>query len=238
MVGAAAQDYLEVVTVFPEEPPDTSCRPIRVRCSDDATWYLKGSHLGRVPVTEQVVARMALLIGAPVPQVAIVRLGAAEAETLPEEVRPGLYHGSREIPNADVVYWLRSNKTNQSDIAGIDVLFSWAHSGDEQYLLDADDRYFSFDHGAFLPGGPCWDKDSLQTAEAPGRLDMFGRAGVGVEYYRPILERLEALTVEEVAAAVGMHPAEWECTVDDRVALAEYFWSRRGPTLGLFRGQP
>jgi hypothetical protein len=111
--------------------------------------------------TDHVVARIAQLIGAPVPQPDLIFVSRELIEINPEmaHIQPGIAHGSRHL--ADVGERL-DNIThldipeNRTRFALLAVLGAWVFASDRQFIYGTSppQLVYSVDHGHFLPGGP------------------------------------------------------------------------------------
>ncbi len=128
-----------------------------------------------VTVKEYVVARVGRLIGAPVCDVAVVKIPSDIATA---KHPAGLAHGSRDVPGAvNLTGQLthRHDDDNRRRHVGVHALYDWCWGADPQWLYDPADewRLYSHDHGFYLPPG------SADLTEA----DM--KANVGVAHPLP-----------------------------------------------------
>jgi hypothetical protein len=195
----------------------------------------------RVPINEQIVARLGLLVGAPVCTPELVYIPAALAGW---EYRPGVHleegwaHGSLALDSVVETRTLdeRSSDDNARRHAGIWGLHDWVGGADSQWLVRGAEReYFSHDHGHYFPGGPAWTVEGLQAAVTTPY--PFGGTATGLD--GPELERLagviEAATQEEVEGCVAKVPAAWPVTDAELQAVVSFVLDRRQPVAARLR---
>lgn len=187
----------------------------------------------RVPITEQIVARLGRLIEAPVCEPELVLLDGVEGfEFRPgHRVEPGWAHGSLAVDPALEVRELRdrSDDDNRRRHAGLFALHDWLAGDDAQWLYDtaADNAYFSHDHGFYLTG-PDWTEISLgQQIGADFSLTV-DPAGLDPGELTRLAERLEALNKDEIEAEISSLPAGWPVGEGELQAVADFADARRG----------
>lgn len=205
--------------------------------SDERVYYLKGAQLGRMLVSEQVVARIGQALGAPVPEVRILDLprDLVHYDLNMRGFTPGLAHGSLKIDDcANEAGRLHTHTPeNRSRYLLLGVLFGLTVAHDAQFILrDAPPRLvYSVDHGLFLPERGVWRAHDLEHPDlpTPARLDVsiahacnFSPAEI-----RIACEALASLRPEDIAAAVAAPPDSWGILPAERVALAWYLGRRR-----------
>ena len=220
----------------------TASRPVVLRCADGNEWVVKGAQSGKTPVNEQVVCFLGAGIGAPVVETALVYVPQELIAAVPEmsHMQPGVAHGSRLLMGCMDARALRFfNDENRSRYAALHVLYSWADSNDEQvlYQMGSPVLVYSHDHGHFFPGGPDWSVDSLDAGMRPHLKPFFSFCGLEVADYADALAKLERVAPEDIAMAVCHSPLGWACTIDERVALADYLGERVPAVIALFRGR-
>lgn len=197
----------------------------------------------RVPVNEQIVARLGALIGAPVCPVELVRIprdlvGWEIREGTGRHLEEGWAHGSLAVEPAVETRTLtnRSSDDNGRRHAGIYALYDWLGGSDPQWLMvGSDAAYYSHDHGHYFPGGPQWTIESLNGHS--GAVFHLGVSGDGLDAseVRRLAERLEATTEQEIAACLSNIPADWPVRDDELEALAEFIHGRRQPVAQRLR---
>jgi len=133
----------------------------------------------RVPITEQIVGRLATLIRAPACEVELVRVDAiAGWEFRPGTARvgePGWAHGSVAVDPAIETRALehRIDDDNRRRHAGIYALCDWLAGSDVQWLygVEEDNAYYSHDHGYYLTGpdwtGSRWRWGAMRPTRCP-----------------------------------------------------------------------
>lgn len=125
----------------------------------------------RIPITEQVVSRLAGLIGAPTCATQLVDVTPiAGWEFRPGTgrlIEPGWADGSAAVEPVIETRSLdhRTDDDNARRQARIYALCDWLAGGDLQWLccLAEENAYYSHDHGFYLTG-PAWTKTSLAAA--------------------------------------------------------------------------
>jgi hypothetical protein len=202
----------------------------------------------RVPVTEQIVGRIGFLIEAPI---CIVHTIEIPSEFVGWEFRSGrkleagIAHGSKHIDQVADVGGMdrRNNDDNARRHARMMALFDWCWGGDQQGLVALADesRYYSHDHGWYLPPeGPTWDVASLEaTVDAPHEYSA-PKDGITSAIVDEILEKLLAVQRSQLCDALACIPATWPVT-DAELECAGFFLERRAAAVAAriaerFRG--
>jgi hypothetical protein len=206
---------------------------------DDGRRYwlkLRASDQGPlVPVTEQIVARVGSLIGAPTCHV--VRMGITvdhDGTTLSsgKVLHVGVEHASLDVSGA---LWesgtavQRSKDDNARRYVGWMALYDWCWGGDMQFLYDPgnDDQFVSHDHGWYLPPvGSTWTANDMVTfADLPHPLaDPTNHCTLDMAL--ETAGRLRGVTRTDLVDTLVMIPASWSATDDDLEAVG-YFLERR-----------
>lgn len=196
----------------------------------------------RIPITEQIVGRLATLIGAPVCEVALVELDAIVGwEFRPGSgrlVEPGWAHGCVALDPAIETRSLdhRTDDDNRRRHGGIYAACDWLAGSDVQWLygVNEDNAYYSHDHGYYLTG-PDWTQTSLAAGRdadyalsiPPGQLD-------DGELTR-LADALDALTREDIEGELSKLPGSWPVDDSELDAVADFVDHRRGPVAARLR---
>lgn len=197
----------------------------------------------RIPVTEQIVGRLAALIGAPACEVALVKLDAiAGWEFRPGSgrlVEAGWAHGSVAVDPAVETRSLdhRTDDDNRRRHCGIYALCDWLVGSDVQWLygVSEDNAYYSHDHGFYLTG-PEWTAATLAAGrDAPCALSTPPDQLDPGELTR-LADALDRLSRQEIERELSKLPSDWPVTDDDLVVVAEFADHRRGPVAERLRG--
>jgi len=150
---------------------------------------------GRAIFSEQVVALLGRLIGAPVPEVRLVTITAellalVNIDLGGHAAAPGLHHGSCWANGfSDRMDFVRYRDRNREAFAALHLLYSWLQcAGDQQDAVPLDPAFAPLD---------------LLPAE-----------------YGPALDKLEAVAADAIADVVSTPPEEWGISRDDRMAFA------------------
>lgn len=184
----------------------------------------------RVPITEQIVGRAGALIGAPT---CTVRTIAISPDFTGWEFRPGhrleagIAHASLLVEPVVETGTLerRLEDDNALRHAYIIALHDWCWGGDGQWLMAIDDenRYFSHDHGWYLPPeGPGWDTGSLEReVDTPHELPA-SRDGFTSGVVEAVASSLRAVRRDQLATVLSRIPAAWAVS-DDELECVGYF---------------
>jgi hypothetical protein len=194
-------------------------------------------------LSDHFVARLAAVVGAPVPRAVLLEV---PVDMLPADEpieAAGIAHALPFVgPVTDD--GVQHVEGNEARFGALAVLYTWLGTGGtSQYQLSYRRSpgeapvVFSFDHGAFLQPANLWNATSLSFAPAPTAIDAWCmRSGIDAEHLRPSAMRLEDCTLSDVAAAAATLPASWGVTLDEREALCRFAWGRRSATLELVQG--
>lgn len=204
--------------------------------ADDGRRYwcktLNNLQSARVPITEQIVARLGSLIGAPVCEPRLVLVDGIEGfEFRPgRRVEPGWAHGSLAVDPALEIRELR-NRTdddNRRRHAGLFALHDWLAGSDAQWLYDtgADNAYFSHDHGFYLTG-PDWTEMSLAQQTATDCSLGFDTTGLDRNELGRLADQLERLSKAQIEGEISRLPAAWPVGEGELQAVADFAEARR-----------
>jgi hypothetical protein len=213
---------------------ETSARPVLVTCSDGRDYVVKGRNAGRVPVNEQVVARLGRAMGAPVPQVALVDVPEilVEEEPLLSHFSSGLAHGSEVVQDVADSYLIDHIREagNRIRFARLAVLWGWVNLRDRQYLYSETRPYlvYSADHGNSFPRGPEWSRRSLlPRLDAAPDVELADCCRFTPAELSDAHDALASMDNARIARAVAAPPDEWGIDITERVALATYLARQR-----------
>ncbi len=196
-----------------------------------------------VPVTEQIVARLGDLIGAPVCGSALVSLDElAGWEIRPgtgRVVEPGIAHGSVTVEPVIETRELkhRTDDDNKRRHCGLYALCDWLYGGDFQWLRATaeENAYYSHDHGLFLTGWS-WTPETLtsrQNDSVPLTIEPEHLDPDELQRLAEVLEGLERATIEE---AVSGLPASWPVSDEALEAVVGFAEARKIAVAGRLRG--
>jgi HipA-like kinase len=213
----------------------SASNPVVLVCGDTNIEYVvKGRQNGRMIVNEQVVARLGLLLGAPVPHVSIIDVPQNLIDAQPEmkHMPSGGSHGSQVIPNCsdreDCKHVdLAENRERFSKIA---VLYGWVSAGDRQFIyrIDPPNLVHSVDHGHFFPGGPNWNMAQLAGVPAAEcDPNVTTSAKLTLDDLIKAAAPLVGIQDTNIAEVVAIPPDDWPFSLDERAAVAEYLSLRR-----------
>lgn len=212
----------------------SASKPVRLRCEDGRDYVVKCSQAGKIPVNDQVVGRLGLVLGAPVGEVALVEVSADLVNMQPEmqHLSAGVCHGSVFIPHTSEREGLlhTSVTENQQRFALLAVLYGWVGASDHQFIYGNEPPHIvhSVDHGHFFPGGPDWTPESLRGAPEATLDQMIANACLFQPHeLQAAGVQLAAIDDEDIALAVAAADSDWHITEDERIVLAQYLARRR-----------
>lgn len=216
-----------------------------VLADDDRRYWcksLKNFQGPRIPVTEQIVGRLAALIDAPACEVALVKLDAITGwEFRPGSgrvVEAGWAHGSVAVDPAVETRSLehRADDDNRRRHCGIYALCDWLSGSDVQWLygVSEDNAYYSHDHGFYLTG-PEWTPESLTAGrDVPYTLSIPPDQLDQGELTR-LAHAIDGLSPQDIEKELSKLPGDWPVTDDELAAVAEFVNHRRGPVAARLR---
>ncbi|MDX2052567.1 MAG: HipA family kinase [Polyangiaceae bacterium] len=244
LIAAAGQlpPILEAVT-FHFGPWGSASAPVCLKCSDGVFRVLKGQQAGgRMLFNDQVIARLAQRIGAPVPKPALVSLPdvLVKAEARLTHMTAGVCHGLEFLDrHSDRLGVAHTDLTeNRSRFASLAVLYGWAHASDHQqiYPNEPPPYVWSVDHGHFVgPSEPNWTIAILE-ARGPAHVDSVLESGAALtkqELTRAVA-RLGDVSAANLAEDIAAAPAVWGVSAEEKIAFATYMWRRRDDLLRAF----
>jgi hypothetical protein len=196
----------------------------------------------RIPVTEQIVGRLAALIAAPACEVALVRLDAIAGWEFRHGsgrvVEAGWAHGSLAVDTAFETRALehRTDDDNRRRHCGIYALCDWLAGSDVQWLygVSEDNAYYSHDHGYYLTG-PEWTAATLAASrDAPYALSIPPDQLDPDELTR-LADALDDLSRQDIERELSKLPRDWPVADDEFSAVAEFADHRRAAVAARLR---
>lgn len=214
-----------------------------IRADDGSRYWCKALNnpqSRRVPINEQIVARLGARIGVGVctPQLVRITDDLAGWEFRPgHQLEPGWVHGSLAVHGVTETHTLdhRADDDNRRRHAGFVALNDWLTGGDGQWLVcgDEDNMYYSHDHGHYFSAqsGPDWTPETLRNgvdADAP-KLPG-GTDGLDGDELSRLADALEVLTAEEIATELSKLPRDWPVSDEELEAVTVFADARREKT--------
>lgn len=207
-----------------------------VRADDGGRYWCKPLNNGqspRVPINEQIVGRLAGLIGVHVCEPRLVRIVPALAgwEFRPgKHVEEGWAHGSLAVESAVETRQLehRGDDDNARRHAGFFAVYDWLGGADPQWLYSTSESYAYYQHdsGHYL-WGPDWTIETLQ--QRLGQANPLPQSAEGLD--RPELDRLasalDALAREEILDSLANIEAVWPINQAEIEAVIDFANGRR-----------
>lgn len=244
LIASAASLPLEVpkAKTFHKGPWASASKPVCVKCSDGIFRVLKGRQAGgRMLFNDQVVARLAQKIGAPVPKPAIVDLPKVlvDAEPSLKHMTDGLCHGSEFLDGHSDRQGVAHHKldANRSRFALLAILYGWMYATDHQQIYPNTQPHLvvSVDHGHFIGDGPEWTPTVLEQRPVA---QPDGVIVAGASLTRGELSAaarcLTAVAPEDIARSIAAAPDVWGVPMTDRLSCAQYIWRRRNELLAIY----
>lgn len=189
----------------------------------------------RVPCTEQIVGRAAMLIGAPCCAVESVFIPRSIAgwEFRPNvRVERGFAHASAALGAVVEQGGLpgeRAADHNSVRHAGYLALYDWCWGGDPQGLLTlAENRaYYSHDHGWFLPPeGPSWDEAALRASVEAAHELGGDDSGIDRAEVTRLISVLERMRRHDILSVVSSIPRSWPVTNEELECVGAFLECR------------
>lgn len=216
------------------EPRGTSTKPWLIHCSDENSYFVKGKQAGRTRIADYVVAKVAGLICAPVPPVALIHFTQEvldEDPVLKMHFSHGRHYGSqfkegmedsREIKHCNI-------PLNRGRFAALSLLFGWTVAADIQFLYHTDSKLvFSADHGWFFPNGQNWDISSLQNEQTPCvNTQIQFTARLSQPEICQVRDSLRSIQDKDIAKIIKELPTDWSIDQPQKESLLEFLSVRR-----------
>jgi len=190
----------------------------------------------RILITEQVVARAGSLIDAPTCEVRTIDISS---DFKGWEFRPGfaleagVAHASKHVDGVVETRQLsnRHDDDNAARHTAIFALYDWCWGNDPQWLqqLTSENRFFSHDHGWYLPPlGPGWGIDTLTSSVDLAHELLGDRKGISLLHADPVARQLEKVSRDQIAEILLKIPTSWRVT-DEELETLGFFLERRAP---------
>jgi len=203
---------------------------------DDARYWVKplnNLQNPRVCVNEQIIGRLAPRLGTLSPVVRTMRI---RSSFVGWEFRPGhglqegIAHACAEVSGAieSRVLDRREKDDNTQHHAEVTALYDWFFGNDSQWLFNANEqeRCYSHDHGHYFPGGPAWSAANLEAQVDVEQALPYAGGPFPKDVVAIIADRIEAVTRDDIIAALAMIPAPWPVT-DAELETVGFFVERR-----------
>jgi hypothetical protein len=214
------------------------------KASDGEQYWIKvpnGPQGDRVPITEQIVGRAGGIIGACTCGVRSIEIPDSldgwefrAGHTLQEciaHASSAVFQGV-EPPKAQCL-GDRGKDDNAARHVTYFALYDWCWGGDVQGLLDISDdrRFYSHDHGWFLPPeGRSWNVAELEAkVDEPHELPTDG-AGLDFLAVAATAGQLEKVTRSDLEGMLEKIPRDWPVSNDELEAVG-FFLERRAPAV-------
>jgi hypothetical protein len=228
-----ASDQIRALNYDRPPPAGSHASPHAFVCSDGRTYWIKRKAQDGL-IAELVAGRLGAELDA-APKAKPVELSA---DALPENGVAahllGLGVGIADEPSMENFRHINDKapdgnldpaRLDAASVARVIVFQTWIGADDTQILVDLrTGRLLSIDHGSLKVVNALGSAPQLVTA--PGIPADVGRE---TRFIRPIVQRIEQLTDEDLLRAVAGAPddAEWRAAADRRLSIAESLAVRR-----------
>ncbi|QIM19567.1 hypothetical protein G7066_15080 [Leucobacter coleopterorum] len=174
----------------------------------------------RTLIAEVIAHGIGRMLGAPVPDTALVNIPAKLPWTYKDgrQMREGVAHGSLNIPNvieSDDWGTYSRRDDNRRRQARILALWDLCMGVDPQWLhqTTADYSIWSFDHGFWLAGESDWDLVSLRQIGTSAWLYDVEPGVASASALHETADSLNDLSLESIQAIANDVPLDWNTTV-------------------------
>jgi hypothetical protein len=234
-----------ILTLRPKIWPSAS-RPFIARGADKCEYVVKARqadrNIERQMVNDQVVARLGVMMNAPVAKPSLVEISTdlIELSPLHSYIFAGTAHATEFIKDCsdDRELFLHTKEpANRDRFALLCVLYGWVYARDHQFIYRKlkPNLVHSVDHGHFFIGGPDWNIERL-TRTTDVQLDrlLLETCKLTCQELESAVNACLAVTAAQILEAVAAPPTDWGLTIDDRLALVEYLMSRQKQIMAVF----
>lgn len=213
----------------------TASKPALLECDDGHLYVVKGRQNRKMIVSDRLVGLLGALIEAPVGEVILVDVTPSliALERGLAHFAPGISHGNRFIEGCtDREKSLILVEENRPRFAALAILYGWTDPGDRQFIYSKSDPQlvYSVDHGHFFPGSATdWKTMDLDKASNPARPheEFVRAASLTTQDLRAAARPLDQVSNQAIAGVVQSIPDDWPFDDAERVAVAEFFATRR-----------
>ncbi len=185
-------------------------------------------------VTEQIVARIGVAMGAPVVQPALVYVGQDLISNntnifTPSSTYPGIAHATLYVKHCTDSDFGDRLPNNRIGYALLTYLYELACcQTDHQVIINSAKQVLSVDHGECFYNGPDWSIETLQNTPCQCIYESLSEK---IELTRrerdSAIAAVAGITNSQIAEAVAAPPTEWQVDDECRLTLAELLALRR-----------
>jgi hypothetical protein len=209
---------------------------VAVLAKDGRQFVVKRCLLLRGCVNDLVVGLLGNALDAPVAKAGLVYVPQVLIDAhpgmrhLPEGVSYGseMVQGTSDAGGFSFPYC--ELPENRSRYARLAFLYGWVGADDVEvkYRTRSPELVWSVDHDQFFPGRHEWTPETLREEGAPlPYTRILKKCDFTPAEIEAAQRQLAAVSVEAIAAAVAAPPDDWGMTMEERVALAEYLYTRQ-----------
>jgi hypothetical protein len=232
-----------VTAIAPLSPSQAGGSGSFLLLADDQRKYwcktLNNNQGPRIPVTEQIVARLGARVGVAVCRVSLVYIPEdlvgwefVRGQNPPKRLEEGYAHGSVLVEGVTETRTLADRERDENSVrhAGFFALYDWLVGDDPQWLVAGADesRYWSHDHGHYLTS-PNWTQQTLAAALGAAHELAAEHRGLDVSELRRLADALRALESDSIPSLLRGIPLSWPVTDNELDAVVEFADQRRTP---------
>jgi len=183
-------------------------------------------------------------VGAPVPEVVLVRLERSQLKDFSvlaqRRWRSGLQFGTRYLPHSERWDSGRSlaGVHNLDDLPMAALFEAWLYNTDvkNSHVLWMPDieggRLVVTDHGFIFPHGPNWEiEDLIRHTHRFPHINVFHAIAQSVSHpfqFGEALHRIQSVTADQLSDLMASIPSEWPLSSRRRDALIDFLLERQG----------
>ena len=212
----------------------TKSQPFLLECEDNHDYVVKTlDYGGRQLINDQLVARLGILLTAPVgqPELILIPSELINAEYRLQNIQTGLAHGCQWIPNC-IDEWnliATSQPENRLRLVLLATLYGWTMANDHQFLFHRDPPrlIYSVDHGHFFPSPPNWQINDLINSPVAKLDQFFSDCHFTVDELRQAATKLRAISEIQIIQTVASIPVDWSLTIEERIVMINFLVNRQ-----------
>ncbi len=255
LLGSRSDPEEVVVIAEPLNPSqgEGGSGPFPALDSDGRRWWVKPANNlhdrppnsdqeGKLIVTEYVVGSLGPLIGAPICEIAIVRIPEDIADfefVAGRKLESGLAHASLAIEDVKEARPLlyRQQDNNRRRHVGVFALYDWCWGSDDQWLYvhTEEQKLYSHDHGHYLPEGPYWTESGLLQHVNESHQPPYPTDDLDSDATDEFATRLEDIDRQSLVEILNSVPMSYPVKNEELEALGFFLERRASVVAGRLR---
>jgi hypothetical protein len=226
LIAAAVQPASTEAVAFRERLPEGGWKPIVLADANGVEYAVKTLGMkhdtlsaGRTMFNEYAAASLGILLGVPIPSVALIDVPAKliAREGLAPRL-PGLAYGCRYFPG--------SSRCGQPESARIALFLQWTawSPAEPQFIQTPSSLVYAIDFGNYLGGPDDVRQEPTPPTDPLDTSDPEAAASIAA---------LRGITPEKIAAVMAAPPESWGIPLAERVQIAIWLYERQQQLLLL-----